>query len=157
MMNNTMSRLLLTGFCIAALGGAVPASAEARGAFSPAAPVQMTYELPEQLPASGPLDVTVELATPLPGGALIVEVIDATGLTVLDGGTARYAVDGKPVRHCFHLLLGSAAERVLTVSVTVDGVLGPLSRTYRLDFSTEAERPQTSAPAFKFLPATRPQ
>lgn len=137
---------------------AMPASAS--GAYSPSVPVTMKYELPDTLPDSGELRIEVQLATPMPQGELRVEVISAEGLTVLEGGRGHYSVapGAQSFTHGFRVLLDSAVSRLMMVEVTIETTLGPMERIYRLDMSPPAAiAPETTDPALKFLPATRPR
>ena len=137
-----------------------------RGAFSPSVPVSMDYELPDVIPQSGAFDLPVTVSTPLESGRIVVELLDSKGLSLVSGGNGRYFLHANEhsFEHRFCLTLAADDERYIVVSVTVDGLLGPLSRTYRIDFplaDTEgaqqgvkaSTRRTQSTPAFEFLPA----
>jgi len=126
-------------------------------AFSPSAPVVMNYELPDEIPVSGSIAVPATIATPVQSGRVVVEVIGSVGLTLVDGENCGYRIDAdhQSFEHVFKVLLSADADRYFIVAVTVDGVMGPLSRTYRIDFSQPADAVSSPQPALKFLPSTR--
>jgi len=160
--------MIRTGFflLLAALAGMPSASeaatpASARGAVSPAAPVQLTYAMPAQAVAGRRFTIDLSIATPLHSGKLQLEVAKAVGVTLADD--ARRTVDlasdtRRPLPLAIDVLPGTEAERYLVLLVSVDTAMGRMSRSFRVSLpEAPASGAQPPAPdageGVKILPA----
>lgn len=111
----------------------------ARGSTSPAAPVQLTYQVPTDIAANQPTTIEVSINTRLNQGSLLVEIARQEGATLL--GDTRYrfdlaAISTRPIPLHLKVLPADQAERFLAVLVTVDTEMGAMVRSFRIDLST---------------------
>lgn len=130
-----------------------------RGALAPSAPVRLDYELPEVLPDSGTLTIPLRLSTPVSAGRLHFEVVRSEGLSIIGGGNRHFDLPGasQPFAHDLTVMLSAEAPRYVLVLVSVDGPMGSLSRSYRIDLAPENTVRAPSNKSLKLLPATDPQ
>ena len=159
-----MHRLMRPLLCVFALCGIGNVAAESvphgavssTPALSPSAPVRLEYELPEILPASGELTLTLNLSSPLKAGELSFEVVSSTGISVIGGNSAIYGLAhaAQPIPHPLKLLLSADSSRFLLVQLSVNGAIGPSSRSYRIDLSLPVSAQPAAKSALKMLPAT---
>jgi hypothetical protein len=158
----TIVRQLFCAFALCGIGSVFVANASAdsmlrpHGALSPSAPVRMSYELPDVLPVSGEMVLTLNLSTPLTDGDLSFEVISSEGVSIIAGANANcgLAHATQPIAHQLKLLLSSDQSRIVLVQVSVDGAMGKQSRSYRIDLSLPVTAQSTSKAALKLMPAT---
>ena len=151
-------RHLLCVFALCWIGNVAAESSPPR-ALSPSAPVRMEYELPDVLPASGELVLIFNLSTPVPAGQLSFEVVSSAGISIIAGANENYVLahSTQPIAHKLKLLLSADESRFVIVQLSVDGAMGTLSRSYRVDLSLPATARSTSKSVLKMLPATTPR
>lgn len=150
--------LAINTFAVDAVAAPAAHGAPERGALAPSAPVRLDYELPEVLPDSGTLTIPLRLSTPVSAGRLHFEVVRSEGLSVTGGGECHFDLNGasQPFPHELTVTLSAEMSRYVLVLVSVDGPLGSLSRSYRIDLATERAVVAPSTKSLKLLPASQP-
>lgn len=155
--------ILLISLLLAACGRAPQAGVE-RGSPSPSAPVQLSYELPDEVAAGQHLTIDLALTTPLTSGELDVAVTGQQGVTLLGSAGSRVDLALNPQRPiALHLdvLPGPAdGERYLILEVSIETAMGPQSRMFRITLpggSRPADEGAVDSDGLKILPAERPR
>lgn len=153
----SVTRLLLIAVAMAVALGVNAAPSE-RGALAPSAPVRLDYELPEVLPVSGTFTIRLRLSTPVSAGRLHFEVVRSEGLSIVEGADRHFDLQDatQPFAHELTVMLGTETPRYVLVLVSVDGPIGSLSRSYRIDLTADNAVPVPSNKSLKLLPATQP-
>lgn len=156
-MMQRIAPLVLLALCAA--GGIQLAEAQLvvqRGAFSPSPPMRLEYEMPEALPASGEMQLPLSLMTPIASGYLQFEIMSTVGLRVINGGSARFDLNGaaQPFVHPLNVQLGNEPARYAIVLLSVVSPMGEFSRSYRIDFSAASAARAGVKSTLKIMPAS---
>ena len=108
----------------------------ARGSLSPAAPVNLTYQV-EQGAAGQPQRIDIAINTRLTSGALLVEVAKQEGAAAMGEITQRIdlAHAAHPIAMQMQATLLGAGEHYLVLLLTIDTEMGPMSRSFRIDLA----------------------
>lgn len=115
-----------------------------RGSTAPAAPVQLTYQVPATIAANQQTIIDVAITTRLNSGAMLVEIAGHEGVTMLGDTQYRFdlgAISVRPIPLPLKVLLADQAERFLAVLITVDTEMGPMTRSFRIDLQPASQVP----------------
>jgi hypothetical protein len=109
----------------------------ARGSLSPSAPVKLDYRIAHEVIANQQSSVSIEIATRLDHGSLLVEIAKQQGVSLLSTSQRRFdlASAPHPIKFDLSVLPTDQSERFLILLLTVDTDMGPMSRSFRIDFS----------------------
>lgn len=118
-----------------------------RGSTAPAAPVQLTYQVPAAIAANQPTTIDVAITTRLKEGAMLVEIAGHEGVTVLGDTQFRFdlgAISARPIPLQLKVVPADQAERFLAVLITVDTEMGAMTRSFRIDLQSASQVPASA-------------
>jgi hypothetical protein len=118
-----------------------------RGSTAPAAPVQLTYQVPATIAANQPTIIDLAINTRLKQGAMLVEIAGHEGVAVLGDTQYRFdldAISARPIPLQLKVLPADQAGRFLAVLITIDTEMGPMARSFRIDLQPNSPVPASA-------------